>query len=370
MISTLHKSTSKVWRLMASLAIVLSLFVALSSSAWAGNVTIQDDANLINSSDESSLQNKAKSFNYNVTIYTSNAFNSVNDFTNEVNNRLSRTSGNTIIIGVSGNLKNTRIAAKGISVDSPEATQISQAANSFFQAGNYGAGINAMLDRTNQLARVGTTSSGSSSNGTRSTSNSSSGGGFPFLGCIVIGIIALVAMSIFGAGRRRAVRNDYHNNPAGGPGYGGPGYGAGPGPGGPGYGNPGYGNPGYNNNGGYNNNNGGYNNGGYNNGGYNNGGGSGLGAGLAGGAIGAVGGGLIGYELGRQSGNNNDVGSGGGSFNSGAGGSSDAGSGGSDWGSSASSSDGGGSTFDAGGGGDWGGSSSSGGDSGGGGDSW
>jgi hypothetical protein len=63
----------------------------------------------------------------------------------------------------------------------------------------------------------------------------------------------------------------------GGPGYGGPGYG-GPGYGGPGYGGPGYGGPGYGAP-------------------YR----SGMGAGTAG-AIGAVGGGLLGYELGKMHG--------------------------------------------------------------------
>lgn len=141
----------KIWRV---LGFVLILLVIFSSSVSAATVTIQDDANLISASDESSLRSKASSFPYNVTIYTSNSFKSVNDFTNEVNTRLSRMSGNGIIVGVSGNLKNTRVAAKGIGIDSPEATQISQAANSFFSAGNYGQGFDAMLSRTNQLSRT------------------------------------------------------------------------------------------------------------------------------------------------------------------------------------------------------------------------
>jgi hypothetical protein len=144
----------KVGRLIASFVFVLGLLVVFGATASAATVTIQDDAGMLSSSDENSLRNKALKFPYNVTLFTSNYYKDDTAFTNEVNARLNRMAANSIIIGVSGNLKITRVSAKNIGVSSPEATEISQAANSFFQAGNYSAGFNATLDRTNQLSKI------------------------------------------------------------------------------------------------------------------------------------------------------------------------------------------------------------------------
>ncbi len=348
----------KLGLMVGSFALLLSLLLSLGvQTSFAGAVEFKDDANILSSSDQSSLQSKAGSLPFTVRFYTSNAFTDKTQFINSVNSNAPATG---IIYGISPKLGTTQVVTRGnTGISDSERDSIATSATSSFASGNYKAGLDSMLDRTRSLA-----SSGSSSSSSTSTASRSSGGGFPIFGCLIIGIIALVAFSVFGAGRRRAMNNN--NNPGGygpgaGPGFGannnyGPGYG--PGYGQQGYGQPGYG-PGYGQQGG------------------------GMGP-LGGGIIGAGLGGLAGYELGRQSGHN-DIGYNQGNNQGGFVGGNDSSSGtsgadwgnssgsGSDWGSSGSggSDVGSSGSFDAGGGGDWGGGG--GGDSGGGGgsgDSW
>ena len=351
----------KLGLMVGSLALLLSLLLSLGvQTSFAGAVEFKDDANILSSSDRSSLQSKAGSLPFTVRFYTSNAFTDKTQFINSVNSNAPTTG---VIYGISPKLGTTQVVTRGnTGISDSERDSIATSATSSFASGNYKAGLDSMLDRTRSLA-----SSGSSSSSSTSTASRSSGGGFPIFGCLIIGIIALVAFSVFGAGRRRAMNNN--NNPGGyGPGAG-PGFGAnnnygqGYGPGyGPGYGQQGYGQPGYGP-------------------GYGQQGG-GMGP-LGGGIIGAGLGGLAGYELGRQSGHN-DAGYNQGNNQGGFIGGNDSSSGtsgadwgnssgsGSDWGSSGSggSDSGSSGSFDAGGGGDWGGGGGDSGGGGGSGDSW
>lgn len=336
-------SVMRLGLIVGSLVLLLGLFVGLSvRTTYANTVDIKDDANVLSSSDETNLRNQASSLPFNVRILTTNSYSDKNSFTSYVD---SNAPSNGVIFAVSPNLKTARVAAtNNIGITSSEDTSIANTGTSAFSSSNWASGLSSMLNASRGYANV---SSGStSSSGSYSTSRSSSSG-FPFLGCLVVGIIALVAISIFGAGRRRAMNNT---------GYGRGGYGPGPGYNnnyGPGYG-PNYG-PGYG--------------GGY---GYGNQGG-GIGP-LGGGAIGAGLGGLAGYEIGKEVGRNEAGGynNNGGFFGGNSGGSSDWGNSGgvtggsADWGGGSGSDSGFGSggSVDFGGGGDWGGG---GGDSGGGG---
>ena len=353
------------WAGLTVLALTLALSLNVRQS-YAGSVDIKDDANVLSASDKSELQSRGSSLPFNVRLFTSATIGSADQLASQVQS-YSSSLGSGLVIGVGTKIGSTKIKGQNISVNDGEATQIAQTANNSFKQGNWRAGFDAMLDQARQLGTA-PISSGSNS-GVRPVNpvpaTRSSGGGFPVWGCLIIGLIALVAFSVFGFGRRRSVNNNYNNGNVG-PGYGGnvgPGYGGNVGPGygggyGPGYNQGGYG-PGYNQ------------------------GGGGMGA-LGGGAIGAGLGGLVGYELGKNEGRNQagygnnagnvgggyvDNGSGFSSNDSGTGGSdwganSGGNSGGSDWGSSSSSG-----SFDAGGGGDWGGGGGDSGGGGGGGDS-
>jgi hypothetical protein len=342
-------------------AIPLALLLALVMStglAFAGSVKYDDQANLLSSSDRTAIQNAASRVNWNIYVWTTTSYTNQNQFADAVRSR--STDQNGVVIGInkgsSGGFTYVAPGSSKIGLTSTEASQAADAGDASFKQGQWGAGVSAIISRIGALSGA-PSSSGSSSS--QPVSNSG-GSGFGAIACLVIGLIVLVAGSMFFFRRRGNVGPStmvQQPGPNYGPGYGpGPGYAPGPGYG-PNYG-PGYG-PGYGG-----------------------GGGSGLGAGLGGAALG----GLVGYELGKNAGENNAHGGnyvpGGGSTwdagNSGdtAGGGStwDAGnSGGSDWGSSGGGSDWGGNasggSFDVGGGGgDWGGG---GGDSGGGGgDSW
>jgi hypothetical protein len=331
----------KFWLWAGAALLLVSMLVGLGArSAFAGSVTIKDDANILSSSDENALRSDVSSLGYNV-IFVTTAGNP-NQLTNRAASEINSVGSRGVVLALD-TAGQTAVQSRGLNLSPSQESSIAQAARSNFQSRNWRSGFESMLNATNQYARV---SSGSAST---STSNRSSGGGFPFFGCLVIGLIALVAISFFGFGRRRTINNTMMGR---GPNYG-PGYGPNYGPGYGGYG-PGYG-PGYNQ--------------------------GGIGP-LGGGAIGAGLGGLVGYELGKEAGRHeggyyNNPGSFGGDNSSWSGNDNVVGtdswgsSGGSDsWGSSGGSSDwgGGGGSLDAGGGGDWGGGGDSGG--GGGSDSW
>ena len=363
MSEVIKRKSARPWLRLGALSLLMALLISISAQvSFAGSVTIHDDANILNSSARNTLTSQGSSLPYNVAILTNSSYNSNTTFDNQVNSFIS--SFNGLVIAVSPSLHHTYVvASSNLGISSSQDTSLSAAGNSFFQQSNWQGGISAIL---NQARSYGNVSTGSTSNSgsfpSTTTSNSStrSSGGFPIWGCLIIGIIAFVAFSVFGAGRRNNANNNrggnYSNNfvPGNGNGYG----------------------PGYN--------------GGYNNGGYNNGGGGGIGP-LGGGVIGAGLGGVAGYEIGKNvgenehnnnsgffGGNNNNNGSNWGNDNSGggftaggsdwgnnsgnSGGNSGGGGGGSDWGSS-------GGSFGSGGGGDWGGGGGGGGggDSGGGG---
>ncbi len=328
MISSWKRSTRKVWLVAGAAMLLLSLFIGLGAkSVFAGSVDIRDDANVLNNDDKNELRNRVSSLPYNVRIITTNSVNSSN-FQTQVQNEV-KSLGKGLVLMVSPGQRLTGVAGSGIGITPTEETDIRTSANSSFASANWRGGLDAMIDRSRSLANVSSTPV--------SSSRSSNGGGFPFIGCLIIGVVALVALSIFGFGRRRQVNNNYAQ-----PGYGQPGYG-------PGYGQPGYGQPGYG------------------------GGGGGMGA-LGGGAIGAGLGGLVGYELGKNAGRNEGGYGGGGNYanpgnapdDSASVGGWDTGGGGSSggWGNDSGGGSGSSGSFDAGGGGDWGGG---GGDSGGGG---
>jgi hypothetical protein len=204
-------SVMRLGLVVGSLVLLFGLFLGLGAqTSFAGTVQIKDNANILSSSDESNLTNSGSSLPFNVRIYTTSSDTTESSFQNDVR---SNAPSPGIIYGISANLGKTFVVANNIGVDSSEATSIANTSGSYFKNRDFAGGINAMFNQTRSYASSGST--GSSSSPVRTTS---SGGGFPFLGCLIIGIIALVAISIFGAGRRRAMSNVTNVQPGYGPG--------------------------------------------------------------------------------------------------------------------------------------------------------
>ncbi len=333
------------------IALPLALLVAMvmgSGLAFAGSLSVDDQAQILTSADRTNLQNAASRIGPNVVVVTATQYNTSNrdQFLSLLRSR--RSNDNTIVVGLSTGGLTEIDAGKNTGISANEASTASSAGSSYFKNKQWGQGLQAVIASAGSLSSLGAPSSSGGSVTTPATRDSGSPFGGLFGLLIIVAIIGAVIFFVTRGRRNRAMQQGY-NNP-------GPNYVAGPGPnyGGQNYG-PGYGGPGYGP-------------------GYNNGGGSGLGAGLGGAALG----GLVGYELGKNTGNHNpgdqaggavwgnDASGGGGdqaggvSWGNDSGGGSGSG-GGDSWGGGTDNSSGG--SFDmGGGGGDSGGSS--------GGDSW
>jgi hypothetical protein len=310
-------------RLLTAALVAAGSALLLAVPAAASTVTVNDEAGVLN---VTTVQNEAANLQVPIYIWTTtqDATNK-SVFDSDVQAKVS--SQFPIVLGINTQAKHEAIRigeASGFTQDS--ANSAASSANSAFDGvmrsrNDYTGAVQAAL--TSLRSSLGNRSSGE-----QSTSHGSSVFGGIVLLIIVVVVVAVLARVFRGRrGRRMA------GPPMGGygPGQGyGPGYGPGPGYGG------GYG-PGY---------------------------GGGIGPGAAGG-IGAVGGGLLGYELGKMSGENeqfrrDEMGYG----DQGYGG--DQGFGGGDQGGGWVT----GQDSDFGGGGDFGGGDSGGGDSGGGGGDW
>ncbi len=268
------KKTAGRWIGAGLMGLVLMLVFSLNiAPIYAGNVNIKDEAGVLGGNAGNTLRSQASSLPFNTVLITSNNVSNTSQVDSRLTSEISSL-GTGLVLLVSPNGRVTGVRSRNIGLTTSQEDSIRTAANSFFQQSNWSGGFGAMLSQAGQLASV-SVNRAPNNNTAPITNNRSSGGGFPIFGCLIIGLIALVAFSVFGMGRRRSMNNNMGGGPGynAGPGYG-QGYGAGPGYG-PGYGS-GYG-PGYG------------------------GGGGGMGA-LGGGAIGAGLGGVVGYELGKDAG--------------------------------------------------------------------
>lgn len=344
------------WRSKSIMAIVATccLLLFTTVSAFASNVTISDAANVLN---KSQVQSQAANLSYPVSIYTTNTFTgSQSQFQQQTASHI--TNSNLIVIAIDTKNRYVQIDnGNSVPLGTSQDQSAAQAFKSSYGNGDYTAAtVAALQSLQNSLASSGS-SSGSGSGSTSSNPVGSSGflGGLGSSALCCIGLLVVAGIAAFAFARRRRGgfgRRGFANPMQQGPyppNYPNQGY-----P--PNYG-PGYGQ------------------------GYNQGGGVNP---LIPGGIGAVGGGLLGYELGKEQGenearredgyggyndNNNNFNNDGNNFGAGAGTDFGNSGGGNDFGSGGGSDFGGGGgdfgggSFGGGGGGDFGGG---GGDSGGG----
>ncbi len=337
------------------------LLLFASVSVFANTVNIYDDANVLN---RSQVQSQASALNYPINIYTTNTFTGSSSAFDQ--KAVSHIGGNANLIVLAIDTRNKHVTATGGKNVPLSNAQYQNAAQSFasgYKSGGYTPATTAAIQSMQNNLGSSSSNSGNSNSGNPVPVGSNSGGGFsfaPLLCCVGLLVVAGIGVFVFvrrrtgGIGRRGAI------NPVN-PVFPQQNY------------NPNYPNQGQN-----------YGPG-YNQGGYNQGGGINP---IIPGGIGAVGGGLLGYELGKSqgenearregnyggNGNDNNYGNGGNNF--GGGGSADFGNSGGDSSGGGGSADfgnsGGGGGFsggDFGGGGGGGGSDFGGGSFGGGGDS-
>jgi len=313
-------------RLAVLLAMTAGLFLTTTGLAAAGPVTIHDAAGILDSGQVTSAGNALSDP---VEIYTVNAFSGGSAaFDSETSKDLK---GPTDVV-IAINTKPHQVAIRtGADSHIRDTSAALQAFKNAFGTGNYtGAAVAALQSLASTANQAGPHSNASGPQAAHYQSRSSGHVGWLGILCpvIVIGLIVAAVVAVF---RRRGRRGGS---------FGGGGFGGGmPGGGVPG----GYGQGGYG---------GGYGPGGYGPG-YNQGGG--MSPGMAGG-LGAAGGGLLGYELGKMEGRDEERDRGGydqGGYDQGGyqGGGDQYGGGGGDAYFGGDSGDGGGGGFDGGGGG-------------------
>lgn len=276
----MHSNTCMSWRTKSILATMFAscLLLFATISAFAANVTISDQSGVLN---QSQVRSQASSLSYPISIYTVNTFKgSQSQFQQATANKV--TNSNLIVIAIDTVNRFVQIDS-GANVPL-QTSQNQAAANAFkqnFNNGDYnGATIAALQSLQNSLASSRGSSSGTGSNTPQPVGNSGGLGlGSGALCCVGLLIAGIVAAFVFARRRRggfgaRGPVNPIQPQAPYPPNYPNQGYPQNYPPNyGPGY--PGYG-PGYN---------------------------QGVNPIIPGG-IGAVGGGLLGYELGRQAGEN------------------------------------------------------------------
>ncbi|GAC1327089.1 MAG: hypothetical protein NVSMB17_00670 [Candidatus Dormibacteria bacterium] len=285
--------------------------------AVAKGVTIKDEAAVLSAADQNAIRDAANNARFSVVVWTVNGGFAGNRQA-FIRNADAMISGDAVVVAIDIKERYSHVAARSSTgLRSTDTADAQRQANAEFGAQHWGPGVVAAI---NVLAAA-VPAAGTSGRGTQQSQGS------PLVGILIFALIIGGGIFLLTRLLRRRSSMGGGRFTGGGPGVGQPGYGQ------PGYGQPGYGQPGYG------------------------GGGGGINPLMAGG-IGAVGGGLLGYELGRESaerhGEGGNYGNDGGNYGGGDGGGgiveSDQG-----WGS--------GGDFGGGGGGDFGG----GGDSGGGG---
>jgi hypothetical protein len=239
--------------ILASIA-ALCLVLILTVTAFAGSITISDQAGVLK---QSQVQNAASSLGYPLSIYTVNNFNGTTaDFDQRTTSHV--TSSNLIVISISTNLRH--VAIKGGSATGLTSGGATNAVDAFISSyksnSNY---TDATVSSINSLESTLGSSGGSNTNGSGSSFLGIGGG------CL-IGLVILGLLFFFVLRRNRSRGGGFFNRPQ----YVDPNYGQ-PYP--PNYG-PGYSN--YPQNQGMNP--------------------------LAAGGLGAAAGGLLGYELGKEQG--------------------------------------------------------------------
>jgi hypothetical protein len=233
----------------------LCLLLVVATAAFANTVNIYDRAGVLN---QSQVRSEASSLSYPIDIYTiSNFAGSSSNFDKTAVSSIK--SSNLIVIAIDTTHKHlTIVGGRSVSLSNSQYADARNAfANDFRNNSDYTS------------ATIATIHSLGGASGSSNSAISSTSGGFNFGGLCVVGLIVLAAVVLFGvlAGRRRGGFNRRSGPPPYGPNYGQP-YNQGGYP-------PNYG-PGYNQNQGMNP--------------------------WAAGGIGAAGGGLIGYELGKEAG--------------------------------------------------------------------
>jgi len=343
------------WRSKSIVAIIATccLLLLATVSAFASTVNISDAANVLN---KSQVQSQASGLGYPVNIYTTNTFSGTSSsFDQQTASKL--TNSNMIVLAIDTSNKLFAVTGgKNVPIRNSQYTDAYQTFKTNYSNSSDGytrATVAALQTLQTAIQSNGSSSaSGTGSNTANPVTSNGLFGGFAFAPLCCIGLLVVAGIAAFafvrrrtaGIGRRGPINqpsapvypqnyNQNHPNQGYPPNYG------------PGYGNQGGGmNP------------------------------------LIPGGIGAVGGGLLGYELGRSQGENearrddnwndgNNINNGDNNFGGGAGGSFGDNSGGGDFGGGAGGSfGGGGDSGFGGGGGDFGGGSfGGGGDSGGGG---
>jgi len=335
------------WRNKSILATMLacSLLLFATVSAFASTVNINDEANVLN---KSQVQSQASALSYPITIYTVNNFNGSNQaFSQRAANDIKNS--NLIVMAIDTvNHYLVIDGGKSVPLSNSQYNDAVQAFKNSFGSGTSGNYTSATVAALQSLQSALSSSNTGSSVGNQNPTTSRgffSNLAFAPICCIGLLIIAGIAVFAFVRGRRRSgmVNPTQPQAPVYPQNY-----------------NQNYPNQGYPPNYGP-----GYNQGGY----YNQGGGMNP---LIPGGIGAVGGGLLGYELGKEQGENagqqnenygndnnvnngdNNVNNSGNDFGGGAGGNFGGGGGG-DFGGGAGGNFGGGGGGDFGGGGDSGG---------------
>ena len=349
------QNTSITWRSKSIMAMIAACFLLLFAtvSAFASTVYISDAAHVLNTSQ---VQNQASGLGYPINIYTTSTFNGTSsNFDQETASKIANS--NMIVMAI--DTKDHFFAVTGgktVPLRQSDYTNAYQSFKTNYNTSNNGytqATIATLQTLQTAIQSNGSSSaSGTGSNTANPVTNNGLFGGFAFAPVCCIGLLVVAGIAVFAFVRRRtagiANRGPIINQPSApmypqnyNQNYPNQGY-----P--PNYG-PGYGNQGYNQ-------------------------GAGMNP-LIPGGIGAVGGGLLGYELGKEQGENearrddnwnngnngdNNFNNGDNNFGGGAGGTFGDNSGGGDFGGGAGGSFGGG-DFGGGGGGDFGGGDSGGG---------
>lgn len=264
------------WRKKSIIAMLAACCLLLFAgvSAFANTVNIYDNANVLN---KSQVQSQASALNYPVSIYTTNAFTgSTSAFDQQAASHIGG-NANLIVLAIDTLHKHVTVTGgKNVPLSNSQYSSAAQAFVSSYTSGGYTGATDASLQSLQNM--LGSANSGGNNQGTTQPVRSSSGGGFsfaPLLCCV--GLLVVAGLGVFVFVRRRAGglggrRGPINPNPMN-PGYPQQNY------------NPNFPNQGYPQNYGP----------GYNQGGVNP---------LIPGGIGAVGGGLLGYELGKAQGEN------------------------------------------------------------------
>ncbi len=246
------------------------------------DVTIQDDAKVLSAAAQTSIRQAAQNAPFAVTVWTNSTAPSKDAFYQSVRDRVN---SDEVVFGVDPVHKWSYISARSnTGLTRALLDQAQNAANDRFGAADWAGGFTTAINNLAAAAPsapVGSTGSGSTNPARVPAPTSGGGFNFGFGACLIplllLGVAAFFLRNRFGGQRAIMPQQGVGYPPNTGPGYGQPGYGQ------PGYGQPGYG-PGYGQQG------------------------SGIGGNIASGGLGALAGGVIGYEIGKNQGQGGDPG--------------------------------------------------------------